>query len=77
MTLSQRDSNVAVPAGSIRYTLSSIPGGTHIACDWRRVYRNTFDGVLAGLFMRLAGPGVLRWQLARGLAQAAEIQARV
>lgn len=77
VTLSQLDSNVAVPAGSIRYTLSAITDGTHIACDRRRVYRNTFDGTLAGLFMRLAGPRVLRWQFARGLARAAEIQSRV
>lgn len=71
VTLTQLDSNVAEPSGTIRYTLTPTPAGTHIACDRHRVYRGTFDGMLAGLFMRFLGRRILRWQFARGLGRAA------
>lgn len=71
VTLTQLDSNVAVPTGTIRYTLTAVPGGTLIACDRYRTFRGTFDGVLAGAVMRAFGRRILRWQFARGLARAA------
>lgn len=71
--LTQLDSNVTDASGAIQYTLTSLPDGTRIACDRRRTYRATFDGILTGLFMRTFGSRVLRWQFARGLARAAEI----
>lgn len=71
--LTQLDSNVAEPGGTIQYTLTAVPGGTLIACERQRTYRRTFDGILAGLFMRTFGGRVLRWQFGRGLARAADI----
>ena len=71
--LTQLDSNVAEPGGTIQYNLTARAGGTLIACDRRRTYRRTFDGILAGLFMRSFGNRVLRWQFRRGLARAADI----
>ena len=71
--LTQLDSNVAEPGGTIQYTLTAVPGGTLIACERQRTYRGTFDGILAGLFMRTFGGRVLRWQFGRGLARAADI----
>ncbi|MEO8470130.1 MAG: hypothetical protein ABI573_10750 [Chloroflexota bacterium] len=71
--LTQLDSNVAEPGGTIQYTLTEVRGGTLIACARDRTYRATFDGILAGLFMRSFGSRVLRWQFGRGLARAADI----
>lgn len=73
VTLTQEDSNVAQPGGTIHYTLTPTRLGTRIACDRRRTYVVSLDGLVAGTFMRLAGRIVLRWQFARGLARAAEL----
>lgn len=71
--LKQLDSNVAEPGGTVEYILTSVGSGTLVACERRRTYRATFDGILAGLFMRTFGGRVLRWQFRRGLARAADI----
>ncbi len=73
VTLTQLDSNVMVPNGTTRYELTAMAEGTHITCTRSRTYRSTFDGTLAGAFMRLNGSRVMRWQFARGLARAASI----
>ena len=70
VTLAQLDSNVALPGGRIRYTIEASARGSRIACDRARTYLATPDGLLAGIFMRLAGRPILRWQFARGLARA-------
>lgn len=74
VTLTQLDSNVTLPTGRTRYTLTDDGAGTRIRCDRSRVYRNSLDGLLAGIVMRLFGGRVLRWQFARGLARAAELR---
>lgn len=70
VTLTQLDSNVATGSGTIRYTLLPMGEGTRITCDRHRLYRSSIDGLRAGIFMRLLGPRVLRWQFGRGLVRA-------
>jgi hypothetical protein len=70
VTLSQLDSNVALPGGTITYTIAPAGSGSRVICDRVRTYVGTPDGLLAGIFMRLVGRLILRWQFARGLARA-------
>ena len=63
VSLDQLDSNVALPGGRIEYTITGVPGGgSSIICDRRRIFRQTPRGILAGTFMRLFGPAILRRQ---------------
>jgi hypothetical protein len=71
VSLGQLDSNVALPGGTITYTITPAGSGSRVTCDRIRSYRGTPDGLLAWAFMRLVGRLILRWQFARGLARAA------
>ena len=63
VTLEQLDSNVALPGGRIEYTVTGVNGGgSSIACDRQRTFRGTPRGVIAGTYMRLFGPIILRRQ---------------
>jgi hypothetical protein len=70
VSLTQLDSNVAHPGGTITYTITPAAIGSHVTCDRVRTYVGTPDGLLAWAFMRLVGRLILRWQFARGLARA-------
>jgi len=62
VTLTQLESNVAEPVGTIRYTVSALPdGGTRIVCERYRVFRG-FRGRLLGTLMVLVGAPILRRQ---------------
>lgn len=62
VTLTQLESNIAEPVGTIRYAISSLPiGGARIVCDRYRVFRG-LRGRLMGTFMVLFGPRILRMQ---------------
>ena len=67
VTLTQLDSNIAEPVGTIRYTVASQPdGGARIVCDRYRVFRGARGRVL-GTFMVLFGPRILRMQFRESL----------
>lgn len=62
VTLTQLESNVAEPVGTIRYSISERPdGGARIVCDRYRRFRGP-RGWLLGTFMVVFGPIVLRSQ---------------
>jgi hypothetical protein len=71
VTLTQLDSNIAEPVGTIRYTVSSLPGGgARIVCDRYRVFRGPRGRVL-GTFMVLFGARILRAQFRESLKRLA------
>lgn len=61
VTLTQLDSNIAEPVGTIRYTVTSRDGGARIVCERYRRFRG-LNGRVRGTFMVLFGPRILRWQ---------------
>jgi hypothetical protein len=72
VTLTQLESNIAEPVGSIRYAISSLPdGGARIVCDRYRVFRGS-RGRLMGTFMVLFGPRILRSQFRGSLKRVVE-----
>jgi hypothetical protein len=72
VTLTQLDSNVAEPVGTIRYTIASQPdGGARVVCERYRVFRGLRGRVL-GTFMVLFGPRILRMQFQESLRRVAE-----
>lgn len=71
VTLTQLDSNIAEPVGTIRYTITPLPdGGSRIACERYRVFRGP-RGVLAGILMVVLGPRILRAQFRAALERVA------
>jgi hypothetical protein len=71
VTLTQLESNIAEPVGTIRYAISSLPdGGARIVCDRYRVFRG-LRGRLMGTFMVLFGSRILRNQFRGSLKRAA------
>jgi hypothetical protein len=71
VTLTQLESNIAEPVGTIRYAISSLPdGGARIVCDRYRVFRG-LRGRLMGTFMVLFGSGILRAQFRESLKRVA------
>ena len=69
VTLTQLESNIAEPVGTIRYAITSRPdGGARIVCDRYRVFRGP-RGRLFGTFMVLLGSHILRAQFRAGLAR--------
>lgn len=71
VTLTQLESNIAEPVGTIRYTISSLPsGGARIVCDRYRVFRGLRGRVL-GTFLVLFGPSILRSQFRGSLKRLA------
>ena len=67
VTLTQLDSNVAEPVGTIRYTIGPLPdGGIHIVCERYRLFRGSRGRVL-GTFMALFGSRLLRAQFRASL----------
>jgi hypothetical protein len=70
--LTQLDSNIAKPVGTIRYTVAPLPdGGARIVCERYRVYRGARGGVL-GTFMVLFGSRILRAQFGKSLERVAK-----
>jgi len=65
--LTQVESNVAKPVGTIVYGLTDINGGCRIICERYREFRPTIRGRLAHAFMSRLGPSILRRQLRSGL----------
>jgi hypothetical protein len=62
VTLTQLDSNIAQPVGTIRYTVAPLPdGGARIVCERYRVFRGARGRVL-GTFMVLFGSVILQAQ---------------
>jgi hypothetical protein len=71
VTLTQLESNIAEPVGSIRYAIAAQPdGGARVVCERYRVFRGPRGRVL-GTFMVLFGPRVLRWQFQTALGRVA------
>ena len=71
VTLTQLDSNVAAPVGTIRYTIAPLPdGGARVVCERYRVFRGLRGGVL-GTFMVLFGARILRAQFRQALKRVA------
>jgi hypothetical protein len=69
VTLTQLESNIAEPVGTIGYTIAPLPnGGARIVCERYRRFRG-LNGRIRGTFMRLLGPRVLRWQFKVALAR--------
>ena len=67
VTLTQLDSNIAEPVGTIRYTIAPLPdGGARVVCERYRVFRGPRGRVL-GTFMVLFGPRILRAQFRAAL----------
>jgi hypothetical protein len=72
VVLTQLDSNVAEPVGTIRYTVAPLPdGGARIVCERYRVFRGLRGRVL-GTFMVMVGPRILRMQFQKSLRRVAE-----
>lgn len=71
VTLTQLESNVAEPVGTIRYTVTGMPsGGSRITCERYRVFRGV-RGRVAGTFMVTAGRWILRRQFEASLRRVA------
>ena len=69
--LTQLDSNIAEPVGTIRYTVAPLPdGGARIVCERYRVFRGLRGGVL-GTFMVIFGSQILRAQFRKSLKRVA------
>jgi len=69
--LTQLDSNIAEPVGTIRYTIAPLPdGGARIVCERYRVFRGLRGGVL-GTFMVIFGSQILRAQFRKSLKRVA------
>lgn len=64
--LTQTDSNVAVPVGTIEYRLTDTPAGCHITCERLRKFMPTPRGRIAHLIMTRFGARLLRSQLRAG-----------
>ena len=57
VTLTQLDSNIAEPVGTIRYNVAPLPdGGARIVCERYRVFRGAARDGCLGTFMVLFGP---------------------
>ena len=70
--LTQLDSNIAEPVGTIRYTIAPLPdGGARIVCERYRVFRGLRGGVL-GTFMVIFGSQILRAQFRKSLKRVAD-----
>jgi len=67
VTLTQLDSNVA-RNGLIRYDIQAAGAGSLIRCERYREFHG-IRGRIAGTLMTLAGPWILRRQLAAGIAR--------
>lgn len=62
VTLTQLESNIAQPVGTIRYTIAPLPdGGSRIVCERYRQFRGG-PGRVLGTFLVLFGPRSLRAQ---------------
>jgi len=71
VTLTQLDSNIAEPVGTIRYAVSALPeGGTRIVCERYRVFRGS-RGRLLGTVMVLFGASILRRQFQGSMGRVA------
>ena len=71
MTLTQLDSNIAEPVGTIRYAITPRDaGGARVVCDRYRVFRGPRGRVL-GTFMVLFGSRMLRAQFRESLKRVA------
>jgi len=69
--LTQLDSNIAEPVGTIRYTIAPLPdGGARVVCERYRVFRGLRGRVL-GTFMVLFGSRILRAQFRTSLKRVA------
>ena len=69
VSLTQLESNIAEPVGTIRYEITSrSSGGARILCDRYRVFRGP-RGMVLGTFMVLLGSHILRAQFRAGLAR--------
>lgn len=67
VTLTQLESNIAEPVGTIRYTITPLPdGGVRVVCERYRVFRGLRGGVL-GTVMVLFGSRILRAQFRASL----------
>ncbi len=64
--LTQIDSNVAVPVGTIEYRLTETPEGCNVTCERFREFRPTLRGRIAHLIMTRFGARILRSQLRAG-----------
>jgi hypothetical protein len=67
--LTQTDSNVAAPVGTIEYRLTDTPDGCHVVCQRFREFRRTPRGRIAHLIMTRMGARLLRTQLQAGFAR--------
>jgi hypothetical protein len=77
VTLTQLDSNIAEPVGTIRYTISPQDGGgAHVACERYRRFRG-LNGRIRGTFMVAFGPRILRWQFRLGLDRVARYRSSI
>jgi hypothetical protein len=70
--LTQLDSNIAEPVGTIRYTITERDGGgARVLCERYRRFRG-LNGRMRGTFMLLLGPRLLRWQFGLALGRVAQ-----
>jgi hypothetical protein len=68
VTLSQLDGNLVEKMGRIEYTIVDGPrGGSRVACERTRYFRDDLNSRLRGSMMRLAGSAILRRQFRLGL----------
>ncbi len=67
--LTQTDSNVAMPVGTIEYRLTDTPNGCHVTCERFREFKGTPRGHLAHFIMTRFGARLLRTQLQAGFAR--------
>lgn len=69
--LTQLDSNIAEPVGTIRYTVTARDDGdARVVCDRYRLFRGV-NGRIRGTFMVLLGSRILRWQFRLALDRVA------
>jgi hypothetical protein len=67
VTLTQLESNIAEPVGTIRYEITPRAGdGARVICDRYRLFRGV-NGRIRGTLMVFLGPRILRWQFRQSL----------
>ena len=71
VVLTQLESNIAEPVGTIRYTVTTRDdGGAHVVCERYRQFRG-MNGRIRGTFMLLLGSRILRGQFRLALDRVA------
>lgn len=71
--LTQTDSNVALPTGTIEYRLTDTPAGCRVICERFREFKPTPRGHIAHFIMSRFGAGLLATQLLAGFDRYASL----